>query len=531
MATIPELLDGHVTLEVECLDRLYLNGYIGKLATGTGLVFFMREQLEKPVPSPVVLGQISERFREAVKALAEREGIPVYQFQHKEKKDDLANEFRRRRPVRDAIVFIGVAQEKAQAFNGRKINGQFQFNRDKTVYVNHYYFYIDDEEFGPLFVKVCSYAPWSIKLCLNGHEWAKRQLEKRGIRYEALDNGFLSCSQPTKLQEICDSLGPEDMDRVFRKWLGRIPLPLCGEDRRAGYDWDLSIWQMEVSLTQIFDRPVRGREFFEEIIRDNLDLGRPDRVQLIFDRGVTKKTPGQFRTRVIQDGVHPSLHISYKNFDLKQYFKEGRGCRTEGTFRNPKDFGINKGLANLPYLQKIGRQINRRLLEVERVSHNSGLSGDSIQRVVQPAVTEDGKKAPGLKFGQPRVMALLLALTLFQHLIDGFRNHDLRKQVADLLGVPVSEYRPNQMTYDLRRLRLKGLIYRPPGTNRYFVTPYGWKVARLFSRLEARVFRPAIAMFTGNDTVLPFPLRQALDRVDVQLDLLIYDAFPLPKAA
>ena len=530
MATIPELLDGHVTLEVECLDRLYLNGYVGKLATGPGLCFFMREQLGKPIASPVVLGQISERFREGVKALAEQESIPVYQFRHKERKDDIANGFRRRRNVRDAIVFIGVAQEKAQAFSGKKVNGQFQFDRDKTVYVNHYYFYIEDEEFGPLFVKICSYAPWSVKLCLNGHEWAKRQLDKRHIPYEALDNGFLSCSEPEKLQRICDGLGPEDIDRVFRKWLRRIPLPLRPEDRRAGYDWDLSIWQMEVSLTQIFDRPLRGREFFEEIIRDNLDLGRPDRVQLVFDRVVTKKTPGEFRTHVIQDGVHPSLHINYKNFDLKQYFKEGRGCRTEGTFRNPNDFGINKGLANLPYLQKIGRQINRRLLEVERVSHNSGLSGDSIQRVVQPAVTEDGKKSPGLKFGQPRVMALFLALTLFHHLIDGFCNHDLRQHVADLLGVSVADYTSNQMTYDLRRLRLKGLIYRPPGTNRYFVTPYGWKVARLFSRLDARVFRPAMAMFTGNDAVLPFPLRNALDRADAQLDVLIYQAFPLPKA-
>ena len=141
-------------------------------------------------------------------------------------------------------------------------------------------------------------------------------------------------------------------------------------------------------------------------------------MQLVFDRLVTKKTPGEFRTRVIQEGVHPSLHIEYKNFDLKQYFKEGRGCRTEGTFRNPKDFGVNKGLSNLPYPQKIGREINRRLLEVERVSHNSGLSGDSIQRVVQPTVTDDGEKAPALKFGQPRVMALFMALTLFQHLID-----------------------------------------------------------------------------------------------------------------
>src|ERR1022692_4315022 len=442
-------------------------------------------------------------------------------------KDDIANNFRKQRPVRDAVVFIGVAQEKAKTFNGKKVNGWFEFERDKSVYVNHYYFYIDDEDFGPLFIKICSYAPWSMKLCLNGHEWAKRQLEKKKIAYEALDNGFLSCAEPEKLRQICDSLGPEDIDRVFRKWLRRIPLPLRPQDREAGYDWTLSIWQMEVSLTQIYDRPLRGREFFEEVIRDNLDLGRPDRVQLIFGRRVTKRTPGEFRTRVIQDGVHPSLHIQYKNFDLKQYFKEGRGCRTEGTFRNAGDFRANKGLSNLPYLQKIGRQINRRLLE--RVSHNSGMSGDSIQRVVQPTVDEDGKKAPGLKFGQPRVMALFLALTMFHHLIDGFRNRDLRQQVADLLGLTLTEYTTHQMTYDLRRLRLKGLIYRPPKTNRYFVTPYGWKVARLFSRLDSRVFRPAMAMFTANDAVLPFPLRQSLDRVDSQLDVLIYEAFPLPK--
>ena len=531
MATIPELLKEHVTLEVECLDRLYLNGYIGTLATSGGLVTFMREQLGKPIPSPVVLGQVTEKFRDAVKTMVERDRIPLYQFNHKERKDDIANDFRRKRGIRDGVVFVGVAQEKAQTFQGKKVDGRFEYTRDKAVYVNHYYFYIDDADFGPLFLKVCSYAPWAIKLCLNGHEWAKRQLEKKGIVYEALDNGFLSCTERERLQRTCDSLSPQDIDRLFRKWLERIPLPLRPEDRQAGYDWTLSIWQMEVSLTQIFDRPLRGREFFEEIIRDNLDLGRPDRVQLIFDRVVTKKTPGEFRTRVIQNGVHPSLHISYKNFDLKQYFKEGRGCRTEGTFRNPKDFDVNKGLDNLPYLQKIGREINRRLLEVERVSHNSGLSGDSIQRVVQPTVTDDGEKAPALKFGQPRVMALLLALTLFQHLIDGFHNRDLRALVADLLGVTQKEYTASQMTYDLRRLRLKGLIFRPPKTHRYFVTPYGWKVARLFSRLDARVFRPAVAMFTGNDAVLPFPLRASLDRVDAQLDQLIYEAFPQAKAS
>ena len=531
MASIPELLNGHVTLEVECLDRLYLNGYIGALATPGGLVMFMREQLKKPVPSPVVLGQVTERFREAVKEKAERERIPIRQFDHKERKDETANQIRKERGIRDGVVFVGVAQEKAKTYQGKKINGQLEFTRDKTAYVNHYYFYIDDVDAGPLFIKICSYAPWGIKFCLNGHEWVKRQMEKQGIAFEALDNGFLSCADPKKLQETCDALDDKEIERIFRKWLARIPLPLLPDDRAAGYDWNLSIWQMEVSLTQIFDRPLRGREFFEEIIRDNLDLGRPDRVQLIFDRVVTKKTPGQYRTRVIQDGVHPSIHINYKNFDLKQYFKEGRGCRTEGTFREPKDFGINKGLSNLPYLQKIGREINRRLLEVERVSHNSGLSGDSIQRVVQPTVTQDGEKAPALKFGQPRVMALLMALTLFQHLINGFHNRDLRALVIDLLGVTDQDYTTSQMTYDLRRLRLKGLIYRPPKTHRYFLTPYGWKVARLFTRLETRVFRPALAMFTANDAVLPFPLRASLNRVDQQMDELIYQAFPQTKAA
>jgi len=153
MASIPELLKDHVTLEVECLDRLYLNGYIGSLATSGGLVTLLREQLGKPIPSPVVLGQITEKFRESVKELAEREQIPIYQFDHKERKDDVANRLRQQRGMRDGIVFIGVAQEKAQAWNGRKVNGQFEFTRDKTVYVNHYYFYIDDADFGPLFIR------------------------------------------------------------------------------------------------------------------------------------------------------------------------------------------------------------------------------------------------------------------------------------------------------------------------------------------------------------------------------------------
>jgi len=535
MTTIPEILDGHVTLEVECADRLYLNGYIPSLATPAGLIVFLREHLGKPIPSPAVLNQITSKFRDNVQAFAAENEIPLIKFESGEKKDDRANQLRRERGTRGGVVFIGVAQEKAKTFSGKskpeKGQGWFDYTRDKSVYVNHYYFYVDDEEFGPAFVKVCSYAPWALKLCLNGHEWAKRQLDKQGIAYTALDNGFLDCTDPQALQKICDSLGPQQIESFLARWLERLPMPLTSEDRAAGYTWQLSIWQMEVSLTQVFDRPVRGREFFEEVMRDNLDLGRPDRIQLVFDRRILPSTPGKFRTRVIQDGVLPSLHIEYKSFDLKQYFKEGRALRTEGTFRNPKDFNVNKGLSNFGYLQEIGRQINRRLLEVERVSHNCGLSADGIQRVVQPTVDKDGQKAPGLRFGDPRVMALMLTLSLFTHLIDGFRNQDLRRAVIDLLGSSKGDYTAQQATYDLRRLCRKGLLHRRPGTQRYVVTPYGWKVARLYARLEARIFRPALVAIEGQDIAAPTPkLARALAKVDHEMDTLIASAFPTQEA-
>ena len=194
-------------------------------------------------------------------------------------------------------MFIGVAQEKMRAFKAHKrrlAHGgvTFDFTR-QSVNVNHYYFYVHDREWGPAFLKLGTYLPYPVKICLNGHEWVKQQLGRAGIAFTSLDNGFLTCADPSRLQTICDQLGPHDLQQFFDRWSQRLPWPLQREDRTAGFDHRITLCQLEISLTQIFDRPRRGREFFEEIIRDNLDLGRPDRVQLIFDRMVTKKTPGR----------------------------------------------------------------------------------------------------------------------------------------------------------------------------------------------------------------------------------------------
>lgn len=145
-------------------------------------------------------------------------------------------------------------------------------------------------------------------------------MECAGIAYEALDNGFLTCADPASLQAICDGLSGEKIDTLLRKWLARLPQPFTSEDQAAGYQYQLSILQAELALTQVFDRPLTGRVFFEDVIRENLDLGRPDQVQLIFQRQITKRTPGRFRTRVITEGVIPSLYVDYKHSRIKQYY-------------------------------------------------------------------------------------------------------------------------------------------------------------------------------------------------------------------
>ena len=182
------------------------------------------------------------------------------------------------------------------------------------------------------------------------------------------------------MQQLCDGLSAAKIDALLRKWLARLPHPFTAADRQAGYRYDVSILQAEFSLTQVLDRPLTGRVFFEEVIRENLDLGRPDQVQLIFERRVTKRTPGRFRTRVLTEGVTPSLHVDYKHSRIKQYHKEGRALRTETTINDTRDFGIGKRLKNLPALRQIGFQANRRLLDVQRISQDCAIGEDAFRR-------------------------------------------------------------------------------------------------------------------------------------------------------
>jgi len=337
------------------------------------------------------------------------------------------------------------------------------------------------------------------------------------VAFEALDNGIKSCADPRLMQRLADGLSAEKIDRLLRKWLRRLPHPFPARDRAAGYRYQLSILQAEFSLTQVLDQPVTGRVFFEEVIRENLDIGRPTQVSLVFDRRLTRRTPGKFRTRVITDGVVPSLHIDYKKTRIKQYHKEGEALRTETTINDTRDFAIGRRIKNLAQLRKIAFAANRRLLDVQRISHDCFIGEVVFQDLQKPVIVDD-QRAAALRFADPRVQALLHVLLMFL-LVQGTVTHrDLREHLAPLLGKNASQMTPGSITYDLRRLRLHGLITRIPKTHRYRITAKGLRTAIFYTRLYSRSLRTGLAIISQPETNADLPIARSIRAAEMAVN-------------
>jgi len=523
--SVAEIISRHVRLAVEGVDRMYLNVFVPGLQYEQGIVQFFRTHRGQPLPSAALMSPMTRDFVAKLEDFVAKHDIPLVQFEKGQRKDAVMAEHLRRFAHEEGVVFVGKAQENTPVFRSERRRsprtGQpYPWIVRRSAMVNNYYIYAVDRDFGPFFLKFCSYFPFNAKLCLNGHEYAKRQLAQEGIAFEALDNGILNCADPRRLQKICEGLSAAKIDALLRKWLRLLPHPFTGADRKAGYRYDISILQAEFSTTQVLDRPVHGRLFFEQVIRENLDLGRPEELQLIFNRRIPRNTRARFRTRVVTHDVTPSLNVYYKNARIKQYHKKNRALRTETTINNTYDFGIGRRLHNLPKLRHIGFAANRRLIEVERLSHDCILSEDTFRAIDSP-VASGRQRASGLRFADPRTHALLHALILFRQLAHGFRAADLRQHLAALSGSDPGSISPGAVTYQLRRLRLHGLIERLPNSFRYRVTDVGLRVALFFTRTYNRLLRPGLATVLPSLHAITSPLKRAFDLLGAQIDTMI----------
>jgi hypothetical protein len=535
VVTVNDVLDGHVALDIECLDRIYLNAYVPNLQVGGQVVTFLTQHLGNPIPSPAIFEKIGTAFRTAVSRFAEDDHIPVVRFAKTDRKIE------RMRPYlaapaatgRSGVAAIGVAQEFAPVFTGTErptSNGVPWFSFTKANRrVTCYYFYLWDVDFGPAFIKVCSYFPYPAKVWINGHEWAKRQAAKAGMGFTELSNGFAVADDPAGLQAICDRLGPGTINAFAQRWLQILPLPLTEHDRAAGYWWELSMRQIEVSRTLVFTSPHHARSFFEALVADNLDIGRPEQVELIFSRhrvrrGRPPSAQKLFKTKLVTRGVEVTINAFYKHSRIKQYLKDGRALRIETVINDPHDLACQRRLHHLDELQAKARAANARLLDTERVGQGCVLASPALERIARPTLTREGRRAPALRFGDPRVQALAGALSVSLLAVTGITNKSLRALMTGLLG---SSYGMNRASYDLTRLRRKGLITRIEGRNLYRLTDDGLAFAIFYTKVHNRVLRPLMAT---DRPQAPPPLRAAMRTLDTHIDARLAQA-RLPSAA
>lgn len=503
MGTVARLLAEHVSFRCTSVDRIGIRGYTPGLQYEGGVVKFLVNRGNR-IPSPAALNHNRQRLVADLDALVAASGVPVVRFRPRECKEDIARPYQVAAAAegRSGLVLVGKAQERTSSWRGfvddshpghRATHPHITWRRMSSV-PDHWYLYFTDAEWGPVFVKLCSYAPYPLWCCANGHEWAKRQLAKAGIGFQALDNGLRWVEDPLAAHRICSRLGAGHVRDLLRRTMAVLPDPLTLEDRRAGFDWRFSIAQLEVSDTAVFDQPRRARAWFEAAVSEHLDLGRPDRVSLVVDRQVVnrgcRKTPGRFATEIITRDVAPQLQIHYKSSKAKAYLKEGRALRVETTVNNSADFGLHKTLTagNWRALRRLGADTNARFLSALGEGRAGLPDPATLETVVLPTVRH-GQRAPGLRFGDPRVLALLAAIATFANVIGGLTNKALRAQMA-VLWQP--GYTSAQASYDLRRLRLKGFIERVERTNTYRVTPDGLRIAAFFTQLAARVVVPAL---------------------------------------
>ena len=523
VTNINEVLDGHVSLEVDCVDRMLLNAYVPNLQVGGQVVRFLCAHLGNPVPSPALFAAIGNRFVRDVKRFAAAHDIPLLRLNKPDRSRWDDRKIDHVHPHVEAaeaagrfgVVAIVSAQEFQWVFGGHDRSTSetlcsWEFTKSSRR-VGTFYFYVRDPDFGVGFIKICTYFPYPAKVWVNGHEWAKCQLDHAGIGYTALANGFATCEDPDALQAICDRFAPGDVHGFFDRWIAQIPTPFTAADRAAGYWWELSMRQVEVSRTLVLDDPRRARRFFEALVADNIGVGRPTEVHAVFGRDRRGRTTAQpFRTRVFAPGTEVKMDFAYKHSRVKQYLKEGRALRIETVINKPADIAVRARLEHLPELIAKAREVNARLLTLERAGQGCAIGDDLFDRLHQPLT--EGQRTGAFRFGDPRAMALAGALCCVIHTVTGFTNRSLRGLVAGLLG---TDYTANQMSYDLRRLRLHGLIERIPGTNTYRVTPQGVRAAVFYTKVRDRLLGPLLD--AGHQPPAPIELRRALAQIDRSL--------------
>jgi hypothetical protein len=479
-----------------CFDRILLNGLIQPFQQPERVVGFFNTYRNQYPVSRAVLREIADQFHNWVVNRSQKWGAPILEAPEGRRDDFIDRYFRRAEP--DQVVAVLKAREPARIMIaiGKKKEDRWHLQIAQR-WVMQYNFYVNDKQWGRMFVRVCPYLPFSARVCLNQHHWLANRLRQEGIDFRRCSNAFLNCGNPERLQQLADSLTSKDLLACGRKWLAYFtPFFRETERRQAGCQHRLFFAQVEYCDNLLFFRRAALDQMGERLLDANRTIGQPNKITVIFGRKITRQYRGKLQT-VIED-IHlpnPVIRSHYGNGFIKQYVRDHLLLRTEAATNNVTDYGVKKAVENLPKLRERLASINDNYLNIQQDILETFVDRGQLCQLAAPAILPNGKRIPGLKLDHPRQIALMHALVRFAHVAAGntFSTIELLGPTVEALGCSPSDYTLASLRYDLSKLRAKGLVVKFPHSRRYRLLPQGYSVCLVFLKLFERIYAPLAA--------------------------------------
>jgi hypothetical protein len=507
-----------------CFDRLLLHGYIRALQFGGSIVSFLRQRRGAKLVSPEYLRRLSGDYHRWLGAEAQRAGWTVVTPPRDVRRQDWVEPYYRQLGEQHGVAVVLKCRERARvAVCSRENDYRIE---PAWRHVDLYYFYLQDAQLGRLFLRVCPYFPFDVQVCLNGHEWLARQLRGEGIGFQKEGNAFLACDDPARLQQLAAAFGPGHITAGVEPWLARCVPFFSAAERAQGYRHRLFVAQAEYCHNAVFHREAALDRLFGRLLDSSRAIGHPDKLAVIFGRPQFHPDTRAAQTEVKVTRLKTTvIKTSWRGTSLKQYIKDHLLLRTEAACFQLRDLSVPKDIKNLPRLREVLGRSTERYQEAQQDVLASSIDRGQLERLRQPTVSAAGRRTPGLRVDDARLLAVLQALTGFAYLIGQgcFRTADLLGDVRRALGNP--GYRLSQLRYDLGKLRGKGLVRRLPGTQRYELMPEGYRLAVLYQKLYQRLYAPLTASTldpVASDDRVPAARKAKLDRLYEAVDKALW---------
>jgi hypothetical protein len=515
-----------IRFQYSCFDRMLLNAVVQPMQQPARIVGFLDKCRQVPSITKAYFREVSEDYHRFVAQLAATQRIPIVEPPKRIRREDWVEPFYQRFGSRFGIVVILKSRENARVAVSYPSSSGGNRIQVCTRFVWQYYFYLRDRQWGRMFLRICPYFPFNARICINQHEWLARQLQEEGIFFRKSANAFAQCSDSERLQHLADSLTPTDLEVPIQGWLRElVPFYASADPNRiSDCVYRLFDSQVEYCTNLIFKERTALDRVAERLLDLNRSIGRPDKLSTIFGYRITKAYRGGLKTQIADHHLgNPVIRSEYKDSSIKQYVRDHRLLRTEATSYNTPDLGVGKSIRHLPELRRIMCGINDRYLTIQQDVLETYIDRGHLARLRTPTITPSGRRTPGLKLDDPRLLAVMQALTCFAHVSRGdrFRTRDLHQRAAEALGLTTATYRLVQLRYDLAKLRAKGLVLKVPKTQTYRLTAPGFRICVLFLKLAQRVYAPlaaAVLQPIAHDAVLPDDRRSSLDTLYTAVD-------------